>query len=147
MLRTTLIVGFPTETEEEFEELLDFVEEVKFDHLGAFTYSREEGTKSYSMNGQVKEDVKVSRLNRLMTLQRKISYRLNKKYEGQLMCGMVVNHDRRNDTYELRNGWNAPDDVDGKIIFTSSRELKTGQMVRVKITKALVYDLYGEEIY
>lgn len=142
-LRTTVIVGFPGETEEDFEELLEFIQEIKFDHLGAFTYSKEENTVADKMDNQVDEKVKKARLNRLMRVQQKISYDLNKKRIGEVMEGLVVAKNLKNGEYEFRSGWNAPDDVDGKIIITSDEPLKIGQKVTVKITNAFSYDLYG----
>lgn len=145
ILRTTIIVGFPGETEEDFNELLDFIAEIKFDHLGAFTYSREDDTKAYDMDNQVDEEVKQDRLNRLMKAQRKISYELNKKHMGEIMEGLVVAK-KDNSHYEFRSGWNAPDDVDGKIIITSNKPLEIGEKISVKITGAFAYDLYGEAL-
>ena len=144
ILRTTIMVGFPGETKKEFDNLINFVKDVKFDHLGAFTYSREEGTKSYDYPHQVRESTKQKRLDELMSLQQKISYDLNKKHIGEVMKGLVVGQE--NGYYLLRSYFNAPDDVDGKILFRSSRELKEGDITRVRITESYVYDLYGEEI-
>ena len=144
VLRTTVMVGFPGETKEDFDNLINFVKDVKFDHLGAFTYSREEGTKSYDFPHQVREATKQKRLDELMSLQQKISYDLNKKHIGEVMKGLVVG--KENGYYLLRSYWNAPDDVDGKILFRSSKELNEGDITEVRITESYVYDLYGEEI-
>ena len=144
ILRTTVMVGFPGETKEDFDNLINFVKEVKFDHLGAFTYSREEGTKSYDFPHQVRESTKQKRLDELMSLQQSISYDLNKKHIGEVMKGLVVG--KENGYYLLRSYFNAPDDVDGKILFRSSKELKEGDITEVRITESYVYDLYGEEI-
>ena len=144
ILRTTVMVGFPGETKEDFDNLINFVKEVKFDHLGAFTYSREEGTKSYDFPHQVREATKQKRLDELMSLQQSISYDLNKKHIGEVMKGLVVG--KENGYYLLRSYFNAPDDVDGKILFRSSKELKEGDITEVRITESYVYDLYGEEI-
>ena len=142
VLRTTVMVGFPGETKEDFDNLLKFVEEVKFDHLGGFTYSKEEGTKSYGFPHQVRQATKQKRLDELMALQQKISYDLNKRHIGEIMNGLVVG--KENGYYLLRSYWNAPDDVDGKILFSSNEELKEGDIVNVKIKESYVYDLYGE---
>ena len=144
VLRTTVMVGFPGETNEDFDDLINFVKDIKFDHLGAFTYSREEGTKSYDFPHQVREATKQKRLDELMSLQQKISYDLNKKHIGEVMKGLVVG--KENGYYLLRSYWNAPDDVDGKILFRSSKEINEGDITRVRITESYVYDLYGEEI-
>ena len=142
VLRTTVMVGFPGETKQDFDNLLKFVEDVKFDHLGGFTYSKEEGTKSYDFPHQVRQATKQKRLDELMALQQKISYDLNKKHIGEIMNGLVVG--KENGYYLLRSYWNAPDDVDGKILFSSNEELKEGDIVNVKIKESYVYDLYGE---
>lgn len=144
ILRTTIIVGFPGETEEDFEVLLRFVEEMQFDHLGAFLYSREEGTESYDYPNQVPLKVKKERYQRLMKLQKKISYRKNKKRIGSVMTGLVIQIDKKNHQYLLRSGFNAPDGIDGNIYFTSSRPLALGDKVQVKITQCYGYDLMGE---
>ena len=142
VLRTTVMVGFPGETKQDFDNLLKFIEEVKFDHLGGFTYSKEEGTKSYDFPHQVRQATKQKRLDELMALQQKISYDLNKRHIGEIMNGLVVG--KENGYYLLRSYWNAPDDVDGKILFSSNEELKEGDIVNVKIKESYVYDLYGE---
>ena len=142
VLRTTVMVGFPGETKQDFDNLLKFIEEVKFDHLGGFTYSKEEGTKSYNFPHQVRQTTKQKRLDDLMALQQKISYDLNKRHIGEIMNGLVVG--KENGYYLLRSYWNAPDDVDGKILFSSKEELNEGDIVNVKIKESYVYDLYGE---
>ncbi|MCR5505559.1 MAG: 30S ribosomal protein S12 methylthiotransferase RimO [Bacilli bacterium] len=144
ILRTTVMVGFPGETEEDVDNLISFMNEVKFDHLGAFTYSQEEGTPSASFPNQIDEEIKKKRLAKVMKAQQKISYSLNKRHIGEVMRGMVIGKDDHGN-YLLRSYWNAPDDVDGKIYFTSKRELHNGDMINVKITGAFVYDLMGEE--
>ena len=144
ILRTPVMVGFRGEKEEDIDNLISFMNEVKFDHLGAFTYSQEEGTPSASFPNQIDEEIKKKRLAKVMKAQQKISYSLNKKHIGEVMRGMVIGKDDHGN-YLLRSYWNAPDDVDGKIYFTSKKELHNGDMVFVKITGAFVYDLMGEE--
>ena len=144
ILRTTIMVGFPGETKEDFDSLLDFIKEIKFDHLGAFKYSKEEGTKSYNFPHQVREATKQKRLEALMELQQGISDNLNKRHIGEVMTGLVVG--KENDYYLLRSYYNAPDDIDGKILFRSNRALNEGEKVQVRILEAYVYDLYGEMI-
>lgn len=141
ILRTTVMVGFPGETEEDVDNLISFMEEIQFDHLGAFTYSREEGTKSFDFENQLDEETKKKRLDRVMRAQQSISYRKNKTHIGEIMEGLVVGKEK--DRYLLRSYWNAPDDVDGKIYFTSENQLKEGEIVKVKIEDAFVYDLMG----
>ena len=142
ILRTTVMVGFPGETEKDFNNLMKFIEEIKFDHLGAFKYSKEEGTTSYNYPHQVREKTKQRRLDALMELQQKISYEQNKKHIDEVMTGLVVGQE--NGYYLLRSYFNAPDDVDGKILFSSSKKLNEGDKVKVLIKESYVYDLYGE---
>ena len=142
ILRTTVMVGFPGETKQDFDNLCTFIQKIKFDHLGAFKYSREEGTASYNFPHQVRESTKERRLESLMELQQHISYEQNKRHVGEIMHGLVVGKEQ--DNYLLRSYYNAPDDVDGKIIFVSNKPLSEGEKVKVKITQAFVYDLFGE---
>ena len=144
ILRTTVMVGFPGESEEDVDNLIKFMEEVKFDHLGAFTYSQEEGTPAAEFPNQIEECVKKDRHARVMKAQQKISYQQNKKHVGEVMEGLVIG--KENDNYLLRSYWNAPDDVDGKIYFSSDAPLKNGDKVKVKINNAFVYDLMGEYV-
>ena len=140
--RTTMIVGFPGETEEAFHELLQFVKEARFDRLGAFTYSPEEGTPGAEMPDQIAEEVKQRRLDELMTLQQGISLEENTARVGEIcevLCegaeeGMFVGRSIRE----------APES-DGVIRFTAAREVAPGEYLNVKITKADAYDLFGEE--
>lgn len=142
ILRTTIMVGFPGETEEDFENLKDFIKEIEFDHLGCFTYSKEEGTASYNFENQIDEEVKQNRMNEIMKIQQGISYRRNKLHINEIMEGLVVGMDH--DYYLLRSYYNAPDDIDGKIFFKSDKPLSQGDKVKVKINEAFVYDLIGE---
>ena len=144
ILRTTVMVGFPGETEEDVDNLIKFMKDIKFDHLGAFAYSQEEGTASYNFENQIDEDIKKKRLDRVMKAQQTISYRNNKKHLDEIMTGLVIGQDK--DMYLLRSYFNAPDEVDGKIYFKSDRELELGEKVQVKITETFVYDLMGELI-
>lgn len=142
ILRTTIMVGFPGETEKDFENLKDFIKEIEFDHLGCFTYSKEEGTASYNFENQIDEEVKQNRMNEIMKIQQGISYRRNKLHINEIMEGLVVGMDH--DYYLLRSYYNAPDDIDGKIFFKSDKPLRQGDKVKVKINEAFVYDLIGE---
>ena len=144
IIRTTIMVGFPGEIDEDVDNLIEFMKEVKFDHLGVFTYSREEDTPSYDFTNQIDEEVKQVRKERVMKAQQAISYHNNKAHIGEVMEGMVfvIEHNH----YLLRSYFNAPDDIDGKIIVNSSRPLNIGEIVKVKITDAFVYDLMGEVI-
>jgi len=141
-LRTSLIVGFPGETEDQFRELLDFVEETEFDRLGAFTYSPEEGTPAANMPDQVPENIKQERLNRLMTLQQRISLKLNKSRIGQTESVLVT--DIRENGHCLGRSSRETPETDGEILITCDRVLpEIGQFIPVRITKAKTYDLEG----
>lgn len=144
VLRTTLISGFPGETEEDQKETLSFLEEVRFDHLGDFPYSREEGTAAFAYPHQLPQERKEARRDEIMSLQRKISHERNKTHVGETMEGLVTGYDEAKKLYTLRSYWNAPDDIDGNIYFSSSEPLKNGEIVKVKITSCFIYDLMGE---
>ena len=144
ILRTTLISGFPGETEEDHQKALAFMERVGFDHLGCFVYSREEGTASYDYPNQVEEAVAKARQEEIMKLQRKISFRQAKLQVGKRYTGLVVGKDPRSGKYLFRCGWNAPDDIDGAIYLSSPRPLEMGEIVSCRITDSLVYDLFAE---
>ncbi len=146
VIRTTYIVGFPGESEEDFLDLMDFTSKCHFDHMGAFTYSKEDGTLAYNLKNQIDEKTKKARLNKIMSLQKKISYKKNKNHVDEMMTGFVTNYDKNSNLYYLRSYWNAPDDIDGNITFKANKTHKIGDEVKVKITSAFVYDLYGEEI-
>lgn len=159
-LRTTLITGFPGETEEDFKELYNFVDEMEFDRLGVFTYSAEEGTPAAEMDGQVDEEVKIARRNEIMELQQEISAekaegRIGKVYEvlvegtvpvdsvnGEAFASiMEVNEDGKK-VYIGRTYMDAPD-VDGQVFFESDYEIMSGELVEVEIFASDEYDLFG----
>lgn len=145
VLRTTLIAGFPGENEEDQRQTLEFLKDIAFDKMGCFLYSREEGTASYSYPDQVKEGVKKKRRAELMKQQALISLSKNKEHLGETMEGLVIGKEKNGERYLLRSYWNAPDDIDGSIFFTSDEPLQEGDIVKVKIKEALVYDLIGEK--
>ena len=140
--RTTMIVGFPGETEEAFHELLQFVKEARFDRLGAFTYSPEEGTPGAEMPDQVDEEVKQRRLDELMTLQQGISLEENTARVGEI-CEVLCEGSEEG-MFVGRSIREAPES-DGVIRFTAAREVAPGEYLNVKITGADAYDLFGEE--
>lgn len=145
-LRTTFVVGLPGETEREFRELLNFIREIKFDKVGVFTYSREEGTPAYDMPGQVAEAVKNKRRDILMGEQRKISRKLQERFIGKDLEVLIDEKvkDQQN-VYLGRGEFDAPE-VDGLVYVKSPRRLYPGQMVNVRITDTLEYDLIGEAL-
>ena len=142
-LRTSVIVGFPSETEAEFKELLEFVREAKFERLGAFIYSREEGTVAYNMNKQVPKKTKLERFKRIMSLQQDVSKGINQAFLGRTMT-VLIDEKQRNQ-YLGRTQYDAPE-VDGLVYVNSKAVLKPGEFVQVKITDTLEYDLVGEKI-
>ena len=146
ILRTTYIVGFPGESDEDFLDLVEFTKKNKFDHMGAFKYSREDNTPAYNYPNQINEKIKELRLAKIMEIQKKISYQNNKARIGEIMEGIVIDYNKSSNTYSLRSSWNAPDDIDGKISFTSKDPLNIGDIVKVKITNAFVNDLFGEVV-
>lgn len=145
-LRTTFIVGFPHESEEEFNELMDFVKEVKWNSMGAFAYSREEDTPAYAMGDQIPEEIKETRVDLIMQTQKEISFENNKALIGETLEVLVEGRDALRDIYRGRSVFNAPDDVDGMVLFKSDRNIEMGSFVKVKITEARPYDLIGEEV-
>lgn len=143
MLRTTMMVGFPGETQEDFEELMDFVRETKFDRLGAFTFCPEEGTLAAQMPDQIEESVKQARYDALMTLQHGISLAQNKARVGTT-CRVLVEK-KHGTRYTGRSEFEAPE-IDGNIYFSSQTPCQIGEFVTVRITGARAYDLMGERI-
>jgi len=143
-LRTSIIVGFPGETEEDFENLKRFIQEVEFDRLGVFTYSMEEGTPASRLPNQVPDDVKEYRANVLMELQREIAKRKNGSRVGEVIDVLIERYDGRNDVYIGRSQFDAPE-IDGEVFVTGSK-LTIGQVARVRVTHSFEYDLSGEVV-
>lgn len=146
ILRTTLIVGFPGETEADFAELKAFVEAHPFDRMGVFAYSREEDTAAYDLPGQLPEAVKEARLEEIMKLQKRLALRLNKAQVGRIHPTLVEDYDRGTKNYYGRSYAFAPDDVDGYIVFQSKQRLRPGDVAEVKITGTFSYDLLGDAL-
>jgi len=144
IIRTTFIVGFPGEDESSFEELCQFIESTKFDKLGVFCYSREEGTPAYSYEGQVDEEIKELRRNRIMEMQSNISYSLNKERVGNVYEVLIEDIDEEG-LYIGRTYMDGPE-IDGVFFVKSDRELSIGQFVKAIATDCLEYDLIGEII-
>ncbi len=141
-LRTTAMVGFPGESNEDFTELCEFVKEAKFDRFGAFTYSPEEGTESYDFDGQIDEQTKQDRYDILMQTQLTIAEELNSAKIGKILDVLVDGFDTVAEIYYGRSESDAPD-VDGKVYFKSGKRLAAGSFCKVKIEEALDYDLVG----
>lgn len=142
-LRTTLITGFPGETEEDHRVLMEFVDDMEFERLGVFTYSREDGTPAASMEGQVQEEVKESRRAEIMELQQEISLEKGQKKIGDVLEVMIEGYLPEEAAYVGRSRADAPD-VDGYVFINTGEALETGDFVNVRISGALEYDLIGE---
>lgn len=143
-LRTTLIVGFPGETEQDVAELLDFVQEARFDHLGVFTYSHEPGTAAHDLGDDVPEDEKLARRDRVMTLQHDISSELYSARIGTRLLALVDGApDEPEGPYRARAFFQAPD-IDGSVLVHAAQELAVGDFLPVRVTDAGPYDLHAE---
>ena len=143
-IRTTLIVGFPGETEEDFNILSDFVSDQKFSRLGVFTYSREEGTAAATMDNQIPEDIKQERLDCIMMKQMEISLEGNRKKIGKIL-DVIVDSMEEEGVYSGRTRYDAPE-IDNSVVFTSNSVHKPGDIVPVEILEAYDYDLEGREV-
>ncbi|WP_278638937.1 30S ribosomal protein S12 methylthiotransferase RimO [Capnocytophaga sputigena] len=143
-IRTTLIVGYPGETEEDFQALKDFVKAMRFDRLGCFTYSHEENTTAYELADDVPEEVKLQRANEIMELQSQISWELNQAKVGKVFRCLI---DRKEGNYFVgRTEYDSPD-VDNEVLIDAKKHyIKIGDFTDVKIIEAADYDLYGEPI-
>lgn len=143
VLRTTLITGFPGETEADHQEVMEFVDEMEFDRLGAFTYSPEEGTPAETMEGQIPEEVKEERRDEIMELQQEISLEKGNDRIGQELLVMIEGKVSGESAYIARTYGDAPK-VDGYIFVQTGELLMTGDFAKVRVTGALEYDLIGE---
>lgn len=144
-LRTTLITGFPGETEEDHQILLDFIDEMEFDRLGVFTYSPEEDTKAASLDNQVDEEVKLCRKDEIMELQQEISMDKSERLVGKEIEVIIEGKASDEDVYVGRSYMDAPS-VDGYVFINSKEELMSGDFAKVRIVKAMEYDLIGDLI-
>ncbi len=145
-IRTTLITGFPGETQEEHEALMEFVDEMEFDRLGVFTYSKEEDTKAAEFEDQVEEEIKEQRKEEIMQLQQEVSYDLNQDMIGKELEVLIEGYLFDEDVYVGRSYKDAPT-VDGYVFVSSEEEIVSGSFVKVKIKEAEEYDLIGDVIY
>ena len=142
-LRTTLITGFPGETQEDHEELMAFVDEMEFDRLGVFTYSAEEDTPAAEFEDQIEEEIKKDRQAEIMELQQEIAFEKAENAVGRTVLAMIEGRLPNENAYAARTYMDAPN-VDGLVFVQTSRELMTGDFVKVKITGSYEYDLIGE---
>jgi ribosomal protein S12 methylthiotransferase len=141
VLRTTFIVGYPGETEKEFQELFDFVEEFKFERMGTFTYSQEENTVSYNLGDPVPDDVKKSRQNRLMEIQKEISAQKNREIIGKELKVLVESEEE--DFYVGRSYRDAPE-VDGEVLINSNDIIIPGNFYFAEVYDSDEYDLFAK---
>ncbi len=145
ILRTTLITGFPGETEEDFAQLCSFVQEMQFDRLGVFTYSQEEDTPAAEMPDQIPEEIKADRRDEIMALQQQIAFAKSEAHIGEILDVMVEGRLPEEDVYITRTYMDAPD-VDGYVFVSTDWNLMSGDFLKVKITGADAYDLIGEVV-
>ncbi len=143
VLRTTLIAGFPGETEEQHQEVMEFIDEMEFDRLGVFTYSQEEDTPAASMPDQIDAETKLNWQEELMELQQEIAFDKAESRTGSIVTAMIEGKVADEDAYVARTYGDAPN-VDGLLFVQTSEELNSGDFVRVRITGAVEYDLIGE---
>jgi ribosomal protein S12 methylthiotransferase len=143
VLRTAVIVGFPGETEAEFEDLLDYMREVRFERLGAFTYSREEGTRAFGMEGQITEELKNERFKRVMEVQEEITADWNAGRVGSTIRVLIDEKASEKDLWIGRSAADAPE-VDGEVLVKSREPLKAGEFVNAVVTDAMDHDLFAE---
>jgi len=144
-IRTTAIVGFPGETEENFTELCEYVAETEFDRLGVFTFSPESGTPAFDFPDQIDEQVKQDRYDALMQLQIDIHQKLNERKVGKILTVLCEGFDPVAETFFGRSEADAPE-IDGKIYFSAKKRPEEGEFVSVRITEAMDYDLFGERV-
>lgn len=143
VIRSTVIVGFPGETEKQFNELRNFIKETKFERLGVFEYSREEGTPAYDMPKQVSAATKKKRCEAIMSDQNRIHNDFNAKFVDKTIKVICEGYDQVSECFYGRSYADAPD-IDGKVYFTAPRRIRDGEFVDVKITEVLDYDLFGK---
>ena len=146
VIRTTLITGFPGETEEDFEELLDFVYDMNFERLGVFTYSAEEGTKAAEMNEQIAEEIKEARRNAVMEMQQDITFDYMASLVGNITKVLIEGYMVDDDVYVGRTYMDAPN-IDGLVFVNSNKQLMSGDIILAEITNSDGYDLIAEHVY
>ena len=143
-IRTTFIVGFPGETDEDFAELMDFVEKQRFENAGVFQYSQEEGTVAGAMENQIEPEVKENRYHELMALQAGISEEIHQEREDEELDVIVEGFDEENPALAVGRSYHEAPDIDGNIFIENAAELEVGQMVRVRILQGFTYEMVAE---
>ena len=144
-IRSTFITGFPTESEEDFTALTDFLTKAKLFNAGFFAYSREEGTGAYKLDGQIERSIKTKRLRKLYSVQKQVVKSNLKQLIGKTVKVLAEGFDENGFIYYGRAYFNAPD-IDGKVYFFSKDEVEKGEFVDVELVKVDGYDLYGERL-
>lgn len=145
-IRTSFIVGFPGETEEQYQALRDFVAVQRFDKVGVFTYSREEDTPAYDMSEQISDEVKQQRYHDLMSLQCKISEEINQSLEGATFDVLVEGRDEEQESVAYGRSYREAPEIDGQVYVECDSDSKAGDMIRVKMVQGFTYDILGEKI-
>ena len=145
-IRSTFIVGFPGETDAQYQTLRNFLEEMRLDKVGVFTYSREEGTPAYDMPNQVPEDVMQERYHDLMSLQCKISEELNHELEGKELEVLVEGRDEEQANIAVGRSYREAPDVDGQVYIEGDTDSQIGDLVRVRVLQGFTYDVVGESV-
>ena len=145
-IRSTFIVGFPGETDAQYQTLRNFLEEMRLDKVGVFTYSREEGTPAYDMPNQVPEDVMQERYHDLMSLQCKISEELNHELEGKELEVLVEGRDEEQANIAVGRSYREAPDVDGQVYIEGDTDSQIGNLVRVRVLQGFTYDVVGERV-
>ena len=145
-IRTSFIVGFPGETDEQYQSLRKFVEKQRFDKVGVFTYSREEDTPAYEMTNQIDDVVKQERYHDLMSLQCKISEELNQEIEGKTMDVLIEGRDMEQETVVYGRSYREAPEVDGQVYVECDSDSKAGDMIKVKVVQGFTYDILAEKI-
>lgn len=144
-IRSTFITGFPKESEQAFDNLVEFIKKAKLFNAGFFAYSREEGTPAYKLDGQIDEKIKNKRLKKLYSVQKKVVEKNYSQLIGKTLTVLAEGFDENELVYYGRAYFNAPD-IDGKVYFFSADEISEGEYYQIKITQATAYDLYGEKL-
>ncbi len=145
-IRSTFIVGFPGETDEEFQTLKDFLKQQKLDHVGIFTYSREEDTAAYDMPNQIDEDIMQERYHELMSMQSLISQEINESLEGKIFNVLIEGRDEEESNISAGRSYREAPEIDGQVYIEGDRKSKPGDIVKVRVTAGFVYDLAARRI-
>ena len=144
-IRSTFIVGFPGETDAQYQSLRNFLEEMRFDKVGVFTYSREEDTPAYDMPNQVSEEVMQERYHDLMSLQSKISEEINQGLEGKVIEVLVEGRDQEQNTIAVGRSYREAPEVDGQVYIEGDTDSKPGDIIKVRVLQGFTYDVVGEK--